>query len=83
MGRDRDDALDWDGMSMQDILELAIADEEDALEYYRHAASMTANPHMRETLLHLAAMEEGHAETLRGELNDLLVQRELETGLAD
>jgi rubrerythrin len=70
-------------MSMADILSLAIADEEDAREFYHRAASLAANPHTRRTLLELEAMERGHAEALREELSDLLVQRGLEAGLAD
>ena len=77
------DSLDWNEMSMQDILELAIADEEEARDYYRHAAELTGNMHTRQVLISLAAMEQGHADTLRKELEELLLQRDLETGLAD
>ena len=83
MSRDRADTLPWDEMSIQEILELAIADEVDAREYYSRAASLTGNPRTRDTLLRLAAMEEGHAETLRAELEELAAQRSLEAGLAD
>ncbi len=81
MTRDRD--VHWEEMSIEDILQLAIADEEDARDYYRHAAGLTGNPHTRCMLLQLAAMEQGHAETLRHELDELTAQKELEAGLAD
>jgi len=83
MSRERAELLNWDDMSMQEVLELAIADEEDARNYYRRAAELAGNPHTRQTLLQLAAMEQGHADALRDELQDLLAQRELEAGLAD
>jgi rubrerythrin len=75
--------LKWSEMSIQDILELAIADEEEAREYYLHAAELAGNSHTRRVLLGLADMEQGHAETLRKELVDLQLQRDLETGMAD
>jgi len=70
-------------MSIQDVLELAIADEEEARDYYRHAADLTANPHTRKVLLDLSAMEQGHADQLRKELEELQLQRDLEAGIAD
>jgi len=70
-------------MSIQEILELAIADEEDARDYYRHAASLAGSMHTRNVLLSLAAMEQEHAETLRRELEEIVLQRDLETGIAD
>jgi len=75
--------LRWDEMTIRDILTLAIADEEDAREYYRHAAEITVNPHTREVLRRLAEMEEGHAAALKLELDDLDAQRECETAMAD
>ena len=79
----REHTLDWDTMSMQEILSLAIADEEEARSYYTRAASMTGNPHTRSMLLRLAEMERGHAETLKLELEELGLQRECEAGMAD
>jgi rubrerythrin len=70
-------------MSIQDILQLAIADEEEARDYYRHAADLTGDLHTRQMLLSLSEMEQGHADTLRKELEELMLQRDLETGLAD
>jgi len=70
-------------MSIQEILELAIADEEDARDYYRHAAGLAGSMHTRTVLLSLAAMEQEHAETLRRELEEIVLQRDLETGIAD
>ncbi len=75
--------LNWSEMSIQDILELAIADEEEAREYYRKAAERTGNAHTRRVLLGLAEMEQDHAETLRRELVELQLQRDLEAGMAD
>jgi rubrerythrin len=70
-------------MSIRDILELAIADEEDARDYYRRAADLTGSMHTREVLLSLSAMEQSHADTLRRELEELVLQRDLEAGIAD
>jgi len=74
---------DWQSMSIQDILELAIADEEDARDYYRQAASLAGSMHTRKVLLALSAMEQEHADTLRRELLEIVLQRDLETGIAD
>jgi len=70
-------------MSMQEILELAIADEEDARDYYRRAADLAGSIHTRKVLLALSVMEQSHADQLRSELDELLLQRDLETGMAD
>lgn len=70
-------------MSIREILELAIADEEDARDYYRRAAGLAGAMHTRDVLLSLSAMEQTHADTLRRELDELLMQRELEAGIAD
>ena len=75
--------LNWNEMSLQDILELAIVDEMEARDYYRHAADHAGNMQTRRTLLSLADMEQGHADTLRKELDDLSLQRDLEAGMAD
>lgn len=77
------DSLNWEEMSIEEILELAIADEEDARDYYKRAADLAGSSHTREMLLKLSAMEQGHADELRKELDDLLLQRDLEVGMAD
>jgi rubrerythrin len=79
----RHDDLNWNELSIEDILELAIADEEDAQEYYRHAAECVGNIHTRRMLLKLSEMERTHAVQLRKELEELHLQREEETGIAD
>ena len=79
----RNQTLDWSNISMEEILEYAIADEEDARDYYAHAAQLAGNPHTREMLLKLSVMEQGHADSLRAELDELRIEREEETGMAD
>ena len=83
MSHHRTEPLNWDELSIQDILELAIEDENEARDYYRHAADLTANPHTRKVLLDLSEMEQGHADQLRKELDGYLLQRDLEAGMAD
>ena len=83
MSPHRNESLNWNEMSVEDILRLAIADEEEAQEYYHHAAHCVGGYHTRRMLLKLSEMEKGHAEELRKELDDLLVQRAMETGMAD
>ena len=58
-------------MSLEDILELAIDDEIEARDYYRRAADHAGNTHTRRMLSGLAAMEQGHADTLRKELDEI------------
>jgi len=70
-------------MSVEDILEIAIADELAARDYYRNAADLAGDLHTRRLLLDLSVMEQGHADTLRHELDELHLQRDLEAGLAD
>jgi rubrerythrin len=70
-------------MSVREILEFALADEEDACDYYRRAADMVGDVHTRRVLLDLSEMEKGHAETLRKALEELVLQADLETGIAD
>jgi len=70
-------------MSIREILALAIADEEDARDYYRRAADLAGSAHTRSVLLSLSAMEQTHADTLRLELDELTLQQDLETGMAD
>jgi rubrerythrin len=77
------ESMNWRDMSIRDILELAIDDEEQAREYYRRAAELTGNTHTRRVLLSLSEMEQGHADTLRKELEELQLQRDMETGIAD
>jgi rubrerythrin len=81
MSRER--SLNWNAVSIREILEFAIADEEDARDYYQHAAQVAVNPHTKNVLEKLAEMERGHAETLRAEIEDLDAQRECETAMAD
>jgi len=83
MPHNRREGLDWAAMSIQEILQLAIADEEDARDYYRRAADLTGSMHTRRVLLSLSEMEQGHADTLRRELEELTLQRDLEAGMAD
>ncbi len=83
MPHNRREDLDWTAMSIQDILELAIADEVEARDYYRRAADLAGSMHTRNVLLSLSAMEQTHADTLRKELEELALQRDLEAGMAD
>jgi rubrerythrin len=83
MTQQRDDTVRWDELSIEEILELAIADEEHARDYYKHAAHLAGSLHTRRMLMQLSEMEQGHADQLRKELDDLLLQRELEAGMAD
>ena len=70
-------------MSLEDVLEIAIEDEEEARDYYRRAAELTGNPHTRQMLLNLSDMEQDHADQLRKELEELILQRGLEAGSGD
>lgn len=70
-------------MSLREVLEIAIEDEEEARDYYRRAAELTGTPHTRQMLLSLSDMEQGHADQLRRELEELIRQRDLEEGMAD
>jgi rubrerythrin len=83
MPHNRSGDPDWAAMSMQEILELAIADEVEARDYYRRAADLAGSMHTRKVLLSLSEMEQGHADTLRKELEELVLQRDLEAGMAD
>lgn len=75
--------VDWKEVSLEEILELAIADELEARDYYAHAAQFAGNPHTRELLLKLSVMEQGHADQLQAELDELRIEREEEAGMAD
>ncbi len=77
------DRLNWTELSLQDILALAIEDEIEARNYYRTAAGHAGNGGTRRMLESLAAMEQGHADTLRKELDELRLQQDMEAGLAD
>ena len=77
------DVVNWNEISIEEILELAIADEEYARDYYKHAADLAGTLHTRRMLLQLSEMEQGHADQLRKELDELSQQRELEAGMAD
>ena len=79
----RNQTIDWSNVSMEEIIEFAIADEEDARDYYAHAAKLAGNPHTRDMLMKLSVMEQGHADALRSELDELRIEREQETGMAD
>ena len=83
MTHQRDDTVNWNEISIEEILEFAIADEEYARDYYQHAAQLAGNLHTRRMLMQLSEMEQGHADQLRKELDELLQQRELEAGMAD
>ena len=83
MPHPRSESLDWNAMSIEDVLTLAIEDEEQARDYYHRAAGLTGNAHTRAMLVRLSEMEQGHADQLRAELQELRVQKELETGIAD
>lgn len=75
--------IDWKEVSLEEILELAIADEEEARDYYAHAAQLAGNPHTHEMLVKLSVMEQGHADQLRAELEELRIERQEEAGMAD
>ena len=83
MVHQRPDDVNWNDVSIEAILELAIADEEYARDYYRHAANHAGSLQTRRMLLQLSEMEQGHADQLRKELDELLHQRELESGMVD
>jgi rubrerythrin len=75
--------VNWSEVSIIDILKIAVAHEVEARDYYLHAADCTGNPHTRDLLLRLSEMEQGHADQLQQELNDLRIQRDIETAMAD
>jgi len=83
MTHQRDDTVNWNDISIEEILELAIADEEYARDYYKHAAELAGSLHTRRMLMQLSEMEQGHADQLRKELDELTQQRGLEAGMAD
>ena len=75
--------INWREVTLEEIFEFAITDEEYARDYYTQAATLAGNLHTKRTLLQLAEMEQGHADTLRKELEELRIAREEETGMAD
>jgi rubrerythrin len=77
------DKLNWSDLSLQDILAIAIEDENEARDYYRMAAGHAGNTGTRRMLEALAVMEQGHADSLRKELDELRLQQDMEAGLAD
>lgn len=77
------DRLQWSEMSLRDILALALEDEIEARDYYRTAAGHAGNSGTRRMLEALAVMEQGHADALRKELEELQLQQDMEAGLAD
>jgi rubrerythrin len=83
MPHHRDASLDWSSLSLEDVLQLAIEDEEQARDYYLLAAGLAGNNHTRALLSRLSEMEQGHADQLRAELDELRLQKELEAGIAD
>jgi rubrerythrin len=83
MKHQRDETVNWREISLEEILERAIADEVEACDYYKRASDLAGNTHTRRMLLDLSEMEQGHADQLRKELDELLLQRDLETGMAD
>jgi rubrerythrin len=83
MKHQRDETINWNEISIEEILQRAIADEEEARDYYKHAADCAGDMHTRRLLLRLSETEQGHADQLRKELDELRLQRGLETGMAD
>lgn len=83
MTHQRHEEINWRDATLEEIFEFAIADEEYARDYYRNAAGLAGNPHTREVLLQLSDMEQGHADTLRKELEELRIERQEEAGMAD
>ena len=75
--------MNWNEVSLEEVLTTAIADELAACDYYRHAAALTGNSHTRALLVRLSDMEQGHADSLRVELDNVIVQREMESGMVD
>lgn len=79
----RNETINWREVSIDEILEYAIADEEEARDYYAHAAQLAGSPHTREMLQKLSVMEQGHADQLRAELDELRIERQESEGMAD
>lgn len=60
------------------ILEDAIKHEDEAHDTYAEAAKLTDNPHAKELLLKLAAMEQEHHVLLENMLNEMKAVAELQ-----
>ncbi|MFQ6610511.1 MAG: ferritin family protein [Fidelibacterota bacterium] len=56
--------------SIEDILNYAINEEQDAYKYYTEAARQIADEDMKKFLLHLAKMEVDHYNTLKKKLEE-------------
>ncbi len=69
-------------MSMIEILEMAIANEVDSLNYYKNAAGCVGDEKTRELLLTLASIEEGHKMQLEGHLLELKAHVELSNAIS-
>jgi len=83
MSHPRHEEIDWKEITLEEVFELAIEDEEYARDYYKHAAELSGNPHTQQLLMQLSEMEQGHADSLRAELEELRIEREEEAGMAD
>ncbi len=83
MTHERHDDVNWNDVTLEEIFEFAIADEEYARDYYLHAAQLAGSLHTRRVLMQLSEMEQGHADTLRKELEELRIERQEEAGMAD
>jgi rubrerythrin len=69
-------------MSMIEILEIAIANEVDAYQYYKTAADCVGDEKIRDMLLTLASIEEGHKLQLEGHLTELKAHLELSNAIS-
>jgi len=83
MKHQRDETINWNEISIEEILQRAITDEEESRDYYKQAADCAGDMHTRRLLLRLSETEQGHADQLRKELDEVRLQRGLETGMAD
>ena len=83
MTHQRNEDVNWNDITLEEIFEFAIADEEYARDYYMHAAKLAGSLHTRRVLMRLSEMEQGHADTLRKELEELRIERQEEAGMAD
>ena len=52
--------------NIREVYEMAIQIEKNGVAFYQKAATLFSDPAMRETLLDLAAQEEGHEEIFKG-----------------
>jgi rubrerythrin len=81
----REETMEFD--SIEDILDYAIAREEEAEALYNQLADRVTRPGMRQTFLHFAAEERGHKERLlrikAGELPAVTEQQVRDLGIAD